>query len=99
VTEARDASANVLVQTVYSTEYIDAPVCRDRNSDYTDPNDAEAEACLDPNGSQRYFYHQDVNYRVLALTDEDGDVVERYDYAAYGFAFWAIQRLRDLAAR
>jgi hypothetical protein len=84
VIEERDDSDKTLAQTVWSTEYIDAPICRDRNTDVDndDPNDPNA--CLDSGGSERYFYHQDANYRVLALTDEDGDVVERYDYDAYG---------------
>jgi hypothetical protein len=44
--EERDDSADVLAQMVWSTEYIDAPVCRHRSTDYSDPNDAGADACL-----------------------------------------------------
>lgn len=86
VIEERDSSSpngHVLAQTVYGIEYIDAPVCRDRNTDVSDGQTGDDD-CLDPGGSERYFYHQDVNYRVIALTDENADVVERYDYAAYG---------------
>ena len=66
-----------LSQTVFGTRYIDEPVCRDRNTD-DDPN------CLDSGGSERYYYHQDINFRVVALSDESGAVVERYEYSAYG---------------
>ncbi|VAW73822.1 hypothetical protein MNBD_GAMMA13-490 [hydrothermal vent metagenome] len=31
-----------------------------------------------------YFYHQDDLFSVYAMTDEDGDVVERYEYGDYG---------------
>ena len=34
--------------------------------------------------SAAYFHHQDVNFRVVMLTDESGGVVERYGYTAYG---------------
>jgi len=66
-----------LSQTVFGTRYIDEPVCRDRNTD-DDPN------CLDSGGSERYYYHQDINFGVVALSDESGAVVERYEYTAYG---------------
>lgn len=78
VVEERDGSDVVLAQTVWGIEYIDAPVCRDRNTG--DP--ASEPACTD-SGDERYFYHQDANFRVVALSNEDGEVVER-DYDAYG---------------
>ena len=40
--------------------------------------------CLDSEGSAAYYYHQDANWRVVMLTDEDGFVAERYRYTAYG---------------
>src|SRR5262245_52777068 len=70
-------------QTVYGTEYIDEPICRDRNTDTTLGGSPESD-CLDTGGSARYFYHQDANYRVAALTDESAAVIERYEYDAYG---------------
>jgi RHS repeat-associated protein len=51
----------------------------DRNTDPTTDND-----CLDSGGSASYYYHRDRNTRVVALTDEDGAVIERYEYDAYG---------------
>ncbi|MFN0059590.1 MAG: RHS repeat-associated core domain-containing protein [Planctomycetota bacterium] len=68
-----------LAQTVWGTEYIDEPVCRDRNTDVAINSD-----CLDSGGSVRYFYHQDANFRVCSLTSESGAIVERYEYDAYG---------------
>jgi hypothetical protein len=35
-------------------------------------------------GATKYYYHQNNLYSVAALTDSDGDVVERYAYTAYG---------------
>ncbi|MFN0136287.1 MAG: hypothetical protein ACKVS9_09245 [Phycisphaerae bacterium] len=68
-----------LAQTVWGTEYIDEPVCRDRNTNVSINSD-----CLDSGGSQRYFYHQDANFRVCSLTSETGAIVERYEFDAYG---------------
>ncbi|MFO0836968.1 MAG: hypothetical protein U1D55_00455 [Phycisphaerae bacterium] len=70
-------------QTLFGTQYIDEPVCRDRNTDPVAGASPDSD-CLDAGGSQRYFYHQDANYRVTLLTAESGGVVERYDYSAYG---------------
>ncbi len=60
------ANSHVLGQFVYGTQYIDEPVCYDRNTDVGVEGDT---GCVDA-GSQRYFYHQDANYRVVMLTDE-----------------------------
>ena len=35
-------------------------------------------------GTDDYYYVQDHLYSVAALIDEGGDVVERYEYDAYG---------------
>lgn len=35
-------------------------------------------------GGQTYYYHSDDLGNVMALSDENGDVVERYDYEDYG---------------
>ena len=70
------ASADVLGQFVYGTQYVDEPLVYDRNLD------ADAD-CLEATDA-RYFYHQDANYRVVMLTDEDAGVVERTRYTAYG---------------
>lgn len=79
IIEERDGSDNTLAQTVWGIEYIDAPVRRDRNTNVGDDND-----CIDSGGSAAYYYHQDANFRVVMLTDESANVVERYEYDAYG---------------
>ncbi len=38
---------------------------------------------LNPDNSKRY-YHHDGSGNVRAMTDESGNVVERYDYEAFG---------------
>ncbi len=35
-------------------------------------------------GKGDFYYHQDANWNVIALTDLGGSVLERYDYTAYG---------------
>jgi len=60
-------------QYVWSPRYLDAAVLRDRNSDADDLCDDE-----------RLYYCNDANMNVTALTDENGDAVERYAYDAYG---------------
>ncbi len=77
-------TADVLGQFVYGTQYVDEPVRYDRNLD-VGTNDS----CIGGGGEgassdASYYYHQDANYRVIAVTDEAGNVVERYDYTAYG---------------
>ncbi|MCA9245059.1 MAG: hypothetical protein KDA32_13965, partial [Phycisphaerales bacterium] len=79
VVEERTGGGDVIAQTVWGTEHIDAPICRDFNTKF------ETTSCIDES-SRRYFYHQDINFRVTALTDESGEIVERYDYDAYGNA-------------
>ena len=77
--EMRDGSDDTLGQFVYGTQYIDEPLRYDRNTDVDSDNN-----CLESDGSRAYYYHQDTNFRVVMLTDEDGAVVERYRYTAYG---------------
>jgi RHS repeat-associated protein len=31
-----------------------------------------------------YYYHQDRNFNVIAMTDDTGQLVDRYSYSAYG---------------
>ena len=76
--ETRDDSDQTLAQWVWGTQYLDEPVVYDRNMDVGTDDD-----CLEA-GDERYYYHQDANWRVVMLTDENGYVLERYDYTAYG---------------
>ncbi|MBN2023790.1 MAG: RHS repeat-associated core domain-containing protein [Pirellulales bacterium] len=61
-------------QYVWSPRYIDALILRDRdtNEDYQ--------------FDERLYALSDANFNVTALVDENGDVVERYVYDAYGNA-------------
>ena len=77
--EQRDGSEQTAMQVVFGTEYIDEPVRLDVNTDPATDND-----CLDAGGSAFYYYHQDANFNVVALTDSSGDVAQRYLYDAYG---------------
>ncbi|MBN2023788.1 MAG: autotransporter-associated beta strand repeat-containing protein [Pirellulales bacterium] len=61
-------------QYVWSPRYIDALILRDRDTD------AEPDGQMD----ERLYSLSDANFNVTALVDEDGDVVERYVYDAYG---------------
>ena len=61
----------------------------------TDENDAELRTFVygrgldevlmmaDPNGTDYYYLHDHLK-SVVAVVDEDGDVLERYEYDAYG---------------
>ncbi len=77
VAETRSGANAATAQYVWGTQYIDEAVVLDRDSD------ADGD-CLDAGGSERLTYHQDANFRVVALTDSTGGVVERYEYSAYG---------------
>jgi hypothetical protein len=76
--EVRDSSDQTLGQYVWGVQYLDEPVRYDRNTDVGTDND-----CVET-ADRAYFYHQDANYRVVMLTGEDGNVVERAGYTAYG---------------
>jgi RHS repeat-associated protein len=59
-------------QFVWGLRYIDDLILRDR--------DMNADGSLD----ERLYALQDPNWNVVAITDENGDVQERYAYDAYG---------------
>jgi RHS repeat-associated protein len=56
--------------------FIDEPLAMDVNASY----DA---SCIGT-GDERYYYHQNPIYSVVALTDGDGKIVEGYEYDPYG---------------
>ncbi|MFP4028572.1 MAG: RHS repeat-associated core domain-containing protein [Candidatus Brocadiia bacterium] len=68
VVEERDGSGSVEKTYTYGS-YIDEPVTMTN---------------MGSTGGRTYYYHTNNLYNVRALTDEDGDVVERYRYSAYG---------------
>ena len=61
------------VQHVWGLRYIDDLALRDRDA-------TTADGTLD----ERLYAVQDANWNVTAITDANGDVQERYAYAAYG---------------
>ncbi len=63
---------NTTMQYVWSPVYIDAMILRDRDTD--------ANGSLD----ERLWVQQDANFNVTALTDNNGNVVERYAYDPFG---------------
>jgi len=55
--------------------------------------DGDGDCTDDPGtGSDRYFYCQQANYNVVALTDEAGAVVEKIKYDPYGEATVSVQQ-------
>jgi hypothetical protein len=40
-------------------------------------------------GTADYYHHSDDQWNTVALTDDAGDVVERYEYGDYGLPRWA----------
>jgi len=71
--EAKPEDIQPKYQYVWSVRYIDAPVCRDKNTD----DDGECD-------DERLHFTNDANMNVTALLDTDGTVLERYAYTPYG---------------
>ncbi len=91
IVETRNGSNQATAQYVWGTQYVDEPIMVDVNGDVTesndcDPDDQSGESTAD----ERYFYHQDRNWNVVALSEYDtagtnnGRIVERYSYTPYG---------------
>ncbi len=94
VLETRNGSDQTTWQYVWGTQYVDELVLADKNGDASgndcDPDtDAQGETA---GADHRWFYHQDRNWTVIALTDyvpsggsgTNGAIVERYAYTPYG---------------
>jgi RHS repeat-associated protein len=71
-------------QFVYGGVYIDEPLIFDKDTD------ADGD-CVDAGGSSRYFYAQQANFNVVAVTSGDGTVVEKMVYTPYGEAVVTVQ--------
>jgi RHS repeat-associated protein len=71
-TDTSSVATSTYIQNLWDIRYIDAMVCRwrDTNSDGT----------LD----ETLYYCNDANMNVTALVDTGGNVVERYNYTPYG---------------
>jgi RHS repeat-associated protein len=76
--EEQDGSGNVLRQYVYG-RYIDEPLTLDDRSGGQSVADLN-----DGSGVDRLFYHCNTQYSTFALTNEEGGIVEGYQYDAYG---------------
>jgi RHS repeat-associated protein len=72
-------------QFLYGGLYIDEPLIFDKDTD----NDGD---CTDAGGSSRYFYAQQANWNVMAVTSSDGTVVEKVKYDPYGQATVTVQQ-------
>jgi hypothetical protein len=88
--ETRNGSSQSTRQWVWGTQYVDEVLLMDVNGDPASSNICDVDDPNHPTGSRRYFYHQDRNWNVVALTEYDdgtgvnGRVVERYAYTPYG---------------
>ncbi|MGE3182639.1 MAG: hypothetical protein AB7N71_13485, partial [Phycisphaerae bacterium] len=92
IVEVRNGSNQAKQQWVYGTQYVDEIVFMDNNGpsdtdDDCDPDNSLMAEIYIP-ADQRYFYHQDRNWNVVALTTitdgsqyVNGDMVERYRYS------------------
>ena len=73
--EERDTSGDLVARYTYAPGYIDAVAVQERDlnsdTDFADTNEL-------------VYYHQNTLFSVMALTDANGSVVERYRYDAYG---------------
>ncbi|NQU43127.1 RHS repeat-associated core domain-containing protein, partial [bacterium] len=78
IAEMEDDQTTPTRQFVYGN-YIDEPVCLDVNRD-------GGESATDA-GDDRYFYHQNTLFSVYGLTDDEGTLVEAYEYDPYGAHF------------
>ena len=71
-------------QFVYGATYIDEVLIFDKDTD--DDGD-----CTDAGGSSRYFYAQQANWNVVAVTDSSGDTAEKIKYDPYSEAAVTVQ--------
>ncbi|TWT40548.1 hypothetical protein RAS1_42600 [Phycisphaerae bacterium RAS1] len=92
--ETRNGSNYATRQWVWGTQYVDELVLMDVNSS-PGASDSDCDPDTTPGGDgtdARYFYHQDRNWNVVALTGHDttysssanGKIVERHVYTPYG---------------
>ena len=92
VFETRNGSNQSTRQWVWGTQYVDEVLLMDVNGDPATSNDCDPDTAAQGELGQdrRYFYHQDRNWNVVALTEyDDGAGVtarihERYAYTPYG---------------
>jgi len=74
----KDGDTDPYKQYIWDPRYIDAPAVRFR--------DGNTDGDLGDSEDDTLYYLTDANFNVTALADTDGDIVERYEYDAYGKA-------------
>ena len=96
VVETQNGAKQTTRQFVYGTQYVDEPILMDVNGDPSIGNNVDPDVTATGEGGEspadtRYFYHQDRNWNVTALTayepgggGDTGAIVERYSYTPYG---------------
>jgi len=72
----KDGDSDPYKQYIWDPRYIDAPVVRFR--------DGNTDGDLGDSEDDTLYYLTDANFNITALADTDGDIVERYEYDAYG---------------
>jgi hypothetical protein len=91
--ETRNGSNQATRQWVWGTRYVDEVLFMDVNGSPTSDNDCDPDTTvggMESGSDRRYFYHQDRNWNVVALTEYDdgagvnGRIGERYAYTPYG---------------
>jgi len=82
--DSTDSRWEPRLQYVEGGTYIDEHLILDRDTDV----DGD---CTDAGGSERYFYCQQANWNVVAVTDSSGEPVEKIDYDPYGAATVTVQ--------
>ena len=89
ILETRNGSNQPTRQWAWGTQYVDEPLFMDVNDSPTTSTSCAPDES-DSDDDRRYFYHQDRNWNVVALTESDdgvgtdGRIVERYAYMPYG---------------
>ena len=74
--ETRNGSGKVLKQYVWGTQYIDELLQVGINEDPWGEGEENCDAF--------YYAAHDANYNVIGLFEDDGDLIERYEYTPYG---------------
>jgi len=90
ICETRNGSNQATAQYVWGTQYTDEVVFVDINGSPVSDNDCNPDQGIEAQTDSHYFYHQDRNWNVVALSEYDtgdtnnGRIVERYSYTPYG---------------
>ncbi|MCB9154976.1 MAG: DUF11 domain-containing protein [Caldilineae bacterium] len=81
---AVNGAVAVLTQQYVYGSYLDEPLVLDRNLDGDGSAIEIAANGVSPSEDQRLFYHDNHLHSVFGLSDETGELVEAYEYDAFG---------------